>query len=799
MPNVISDLLLTASATTIVATWTTSESSDSNLSCGGKAAIDNGVAPAGTSHQAIVAGLAPGTTYSCVVTSGGVSSTAQNVTTNGPEVRTLVTGAMNGPVSSAGNYGDTNRTFVSSDNKTYITQDDGYGFAATHNAGYATQLGVLTNESTFVGTPTGLTAYGALAEEDGTDGPSGDEMTNKSSGLFGMLGNLYMFVYRQYPPTYSSNRYGNIIKSEDKGASWNNFTAPADFVAGGNPVLPHSPSEPVQFYVNTIGLVTPVLYGVDDGTLGYNSAGNQIDGANGYVYCTFSEDVAGGPFLLRLPRIQLDAQNLTAAEYWVGPASPVPTDFTNDANWSGTPSGMTVIISGQAGGWVPITFLPALNSYIVTLTTAYNFAFYSAPTPAGPWTEFFSQTNSEAYYGPFPMHRDVAENALSANVKVRILYTGAGEAYATSWSTFTLNPVSQTQVVSYGFTTVEDPLSDGGNFSSGNSLEVPSSGVCHPTASSTYAGTQWTGAIDAPSGAWPADHYVELTIGALSDGYSLWGEVRFTSAGNGYQFYLTSSEPNTVYLYRQADYSGTLLVSQTGITLSPGDVWRLSVIGTVLTLSQNGIVVATATDSTYASGGAPGVQMYNTTAAADTAISRFAAGASQAPEPVFSPAAGSYVGSQTVAITSPVGGTIYYTLDGTPPTESSSSISSGGTITVSASETVKAIASASDFFDSPVASAEYTIMEGNAYDSTKPFIGSIRVAGSAPAGEPNEFIGTFRIITSAPNGLPNPYLGNVTVGTPSSNDTNPFLGQAVIVDSAPSGDPDDYLGQIEEE
>ena len=704
----ISALAYTTTDTTIVATWTTVASSNSNITCGGKNGIDNGVAANSTSHEAIVVGLAPNTTYSCSVTSGGTTSSNQNVTTSGPKVRTLVTSARNGPVSFVGNYGDTNRTFVLSDNKTYITQDDGYGFAATHNAGYATQLGVLTNESTFVGTPTGLTAYGALAEEDGTDGPSGGEMTNKSSGLFGMLGNLYMFVYRQDPPTYASNRYANIIKSEDKGASWNNFTAPADFVAGGNPVLPHSPSEPVEFYVNTIGLVTPVLYGVDDGTLGYNSAGNQIDGANGYVYCTFSEDVAGGPFLLRLPRIQLDAQNLTAAEYWVGPASPVPTDFTNDANWSGTPSGMTVIISGQAGGWVPITFLPALNSYIVTLTTAYNFAFYSAPTPAGPWTEFFSQTNSEPYYGPFPMHRDVAGLTTLDGGQIRLLYT-TPDQYGTSFSTLVINPVSQSQVISYGFTTVENPLSDGGNFSSGNSLEVPSSGVCHPTASSTYGGTQWVGAIPAPGGTFPADHYVELTIEALSGGYQLWGEVRFTSAGNGYQFYLTSSQPGTVYLYRQAAYVGTELASNNTLAISPGDVWRLSIIGSTLTLTQNGIQVLTANDTTYASGGGPGVQLYNTTAAADTAISIFAAGASQAPSPTFSPAAGSYVGSQTVTITSPVGGTVYYTVNGTPPTESSSSIPSGGTVTIASSTTLKAIASASDYVDSPVESGSYTL------------------------------------------------------------------------------------------
>jgi hypothetical protein len=87
---------------------------------------------------------------------------------------------------------------------------------------------------------------------------------------------------------------------------------------------------------------------------------------------------------------------------------------------------------------------------------------------------------------------------------------------------------------------------------------------------------------------------------------------------------------------------------------------------------------------------------------------------------------------------------------------------------------------------------------GNTYDPTKPFIGSVRVLGSAPAGEANDFIGTMRVIGSPPAGEENPYLGSVTVGTPSSGDPNPALGQVVIVSSVPTGADDEYLGQIEE-
>lgn len=76
--------------------------------------------------------------------------------------------------------------------------------------------------------------------------------------------------------------------------------------------------------------------------------------------------------------------------------------------------------------------------------------------------------------------------------------------------------------------------------------------------------------------------------------------------------------------------------------------------------------------------------------------------------PVFSPSAGLY-SSASVTITDALpGAAIYYTIDGvTAPTTSSTLYN--GTITVSATETVQAIAVASNYFNSAVASATYNI------------------------------------------------------------------------------------------
>jgi len=76
--------------------------------------------------------------------------------------------------------------------------------------------------------------------------------------------------------------------------------------------------------------------------------------------------------------------------------------------------------------------------------------------------------------------------------------------------------------------------------------------------------------------------------------------------------------------------------------------------------------------------------------------------------PIFSPVAGTYATAQSVKITSTTSGaTIYYTTNGTTPTTASTKYTAA--VTVSASETIKAIAAATDYTNSAVASAAYVI------------------------------------------------------------------------------------------
>jgi Chitobiase/beta-hexosaminidase C-terminal domain/Legume lectin domain len=76
--------------------------------------------------------------------------------------------------------------------------------------------------------------------------------------------------------------------------------------------------------------------------------------------------------------------------------------------------------------------------------------------------------------------------------------------------------------------------------------------------------------------------------------------------------------------------------------------------------------------------------------------------------PAFSPAAGTYTSTQSVTISDATSGaTIYYTSNGTTPGTSSTAYT--GPITVSSTETLEAIAVATGYTDSTVASAVYTI------------------------------------------------------------------------------------------
>jgi N-acetylneuraminic acid mutarotase len=110
--------------------------------------------------------------------------------------------------------------------------------------------------------------------------------------------------------------------------------------------------------------------------------------------------------------------------------------------------------------------------------------------------------------------------------------------------------------------------------------------------------------------------------------------------------------------------------------------------------------------------------------------------------PVFVPGGGTYSSAQSVNLSdSTAGATIYYTSDGSTPTTNSTVYS--GPITVSSTETLKAIASASGDSLSAVASATYTI--------NLPTVG-FSITGTAVSVVPGATTGNISTISLTPSG-----------------------------------------------
>ena len=93
-------------------------------------------------------------------------------------------------------------------------------------------------------------------------------------------------------------------------------------------------------------------------------------------------------------------------------------------------------------------------------------------------------------------------------------------------------------------------------------------------------------------------------------------------------------------------------------------------------------------------------------------------GGGTAATPTFSPAPGTYTGTQNVTLaTSTAGAQIRYTTDGSTPTATSALY--GGAISVAATTTIKAIATASGMTNSAVATGLFTINPGGGFSFTQ--------------------------------------------------------------------------------
>jgi YD repeat-containing protein len=170
--------------------------------------------------------------------------------------------------------------------------------------------------------------------------------------------------------------------------------------------------------------------------------------------------------------------------------------------------------------------------------------------------------------------------------------------------------------------------------------------------------------------------------------------------------------------------------------------------------------------------------------------------------PAFSPAAGTYVSPQTVVISdSTSGATIYYTTDGSTPTSSSPMMN--GPLTVNSTETIKAMATASGYSQSLVATASYAIGTTPVVNSISPTSGPVgtlvTISGNsfgATQGSSTVTVGGVPTTPSAWSANQIQFTIPATIGTGSqsltvavgglSSGSKPFLVTPAITSIAPS-------------
>lgn len=117
--------------------------------------------------------------------------------------------------------------------------------------------------------------------------------------------------------------------------------------------------------------------------------------------------------------------------------------------------------------------------------------------------------------------------------------------------------------------------------------------------------------------------------------------------------------------------------------------------------------------------------------------------------PTFSPVAGTYSSAKSVSISADPGAIIYFTTDGSTPTPSSAVYSAP--LSVSANETIKAIATVSGYLQSAVGTAAYVFVAPPVPQWPNPL--------------PSGTVGSFYSFTlTATGGVP-PYTYSITSGT----------------------------------
>ena len=335
--------------------------------------------------------------------------------------------------------------------------------------------------------------------------------------------------------------------------------------------------------------------------------------------------------------------------------------------------------AGAATAATP-TFSPAAGTYTsaqtVTIsdTTAGAVIYYTTngTTP--------SSTSSSIYSGPITVSATETLNAIA------VVSGDANSAVGSSAYTISL-PAAATPTFSPAAGTYASAqtvtISDA---TSGATIHYTTNGTTPTAASTVYSGPITVSATET------------LNAIAVASGDS-------TSAVGSAAYTISTTAATPTF----SPVAGTYTSAQT-VTISD------TTAGAVIYYTTNGTTPSSTSSSVYSGPITVSATETLEAIAVATGFTNSAVGSAAytislpaAATPTFSPAAGTYASTQTVTIAdTTTGAVIYYTTNGTTPSSTSSSVYSGP-ITVSATETLKAIAVAPSFSNSAVGSAAYTI------------------------------------------------------------------------------------------
>ena len=266
----------------------------------------------------------------------------------------------------------------------------------------------------------------------------------------------------------------------------------------------------------------------------------------------------------------------------------------------------------------------------------------------------------------------ISEGSASLSCTATIKFTSITVTYTTSGGGGdTPSPTEGTGTIDFGNGADQTAINNAsvtGNDDLGNTWTITTAGTTSFTASSTY--------YQVGSGSKPAT------------------SITFTTT-------LASELNITAMSAKFGGFSGTAGT----VTLKVGDT-------TVGTGSLNGTSDVTVASTSAAAGTVLTVTVTGIAKGVKCYYISYTCTSSSNPvceTPTFSLDEGTYTSAQNVTIsTATEGATIYYTIDGSDPTTSSTQYS--GAINVSSTTTIKAIATAEGYNNSPVASATYTIV-----------------------------------------------------------------------------------------